>query len=355
LEDTLRTTIFVIVLVFTITPALAQKKKSKAPATATEANQAAQPTPAAAPAGQQDDEENKGPWKALTYRLVGPYRGGRVLAVSGVVGQDGTYYFGGVAGGVWKTTDGSLNWTPIFDKQKDASPSIGSLAVSESDPNVIYVGTGEACIRGNIVGGNGMYKSIDAGKTWKFIGLADTHAIGRVIVNPKNPDVAFVAALGHPFGENEERGVFRTRDGGKTWEKVLYKDAKTGAIDITFDPSNAHILFAALWQARRTPWSMDSGGPSSGLYRSADGGTTWKEVKGHGFPEGLSGALALPSPARIPIAFGRWSKMKKAASIARTMAAKRGNCSPTIIASASAPGITRTFLPTRNPRTPSTF
>jgi photosystem II stability/assembly factor-like uncharacterized protein len=293
LEDTLRTTIFVIVLVFTITPALAQKKKSKAPATATEANQAAQPTPAAAPAGQQDDEENKGPWKALTYRLVGPYRGGRVLAVSGVVGQDGTYYFGGVAGGVWKTTDGGLNWTPIFDKQKDASPSIGSLAVSESDPNVIYVGTGEACIRGNIVGGNGMYKSIDAGKTWKFIGLADTHAIGRVIVNPKNPDVAFVAALGHPFGENEERGVFRTRDGGKTWEKVLYKDAKTGAIDITFDPSNAHILFAALWQARRAPWSMDSGGPSSGLYRSADGGTTWKEVKGHGFPEGIIGRIGV--------------------------------------------------------------
>jgi len=182
-----------------------------------------------------------------------------------------------------------LNWKPLFDKQKDASPSIGALAVSESDPNVIYVGTGEACIRGNIVGGNGVYKSIDAGKTWKFVGLPDTHAIGRLIVNPKNPDIAFVAALGHPFGDNEERGVFRTRDGGKTWEKVLYKDAKTGAIDITFDPSNANILFAALWQARRTPWSMDSGGAGSGLYRSADGGTTWKEIKAHGLPETVLG------------------------------------------------------------------
>ncbi len=172
-----------------------------------------------------------------------------MVAVSGVVGQDNVYYFGAVAGGVWKTTDGGLNWTPLFDKQKGASPAIGAIAVAESDPNVIYVGTGEACIRGNIVGGNGVFKSIDAGKTWNFVGLADTHAIGRLIVNPKNPDIAFVAALGHPFGDNEERGIFRTRDGGKTWEKVLYKDAKTGAIDVTFDPSNPNILFAALWQA----------------------------------------------------------------------------------------------------------
>ncbi len=178
----------------------------------------------------------------MQYRLVGPFRGGRVEAVSGVVGQNDLYYFGAVAGGVWKTTDGGLNWKPIFDKVKDASPSIGALAVAESDPNVIYVGTGEACIRGNIVGGNGVYKSIDAGATWKFVGLADTHAIGSVIVNPKNPDIAFVAALGHPFGENQERGIFRTHDGGKTWEKVLYKDAKTGGIDVVFDPSNANIL-----------------------------------------------------------------------------------------------------------------
>jgi photosystem II stability/assembly factor-like uncharacterized protein len=242
---------------------------------------------------KEDDAESKGPWKALEYRLVGPFRGGRVVAVAGVVGQNETYYFGAVAGGVWKTTDGGLNWKPLFDKQKGASPAIGAIAVAESDPNVIYVGTGEACIRGNIVGGNGVYKSIDAGKTWKFVGLGDTHAIGRLAVDPKNPDVAFVAALGHPFADNEERGIFRTRDGGKTWEKVLYKDAKSGGIDVTFDPSNSNVLFAALWQARRTPWSLDSGGQGSGLYRSSDGGTTWKELKAHGLPEGIWGRVGV--------------------------------------------------------------
>jgi photosystem II stability/assembly factor-like uncharacterized protein len=260
---------------------------------------------AATAAGGADKDENEaqGPWRGMQYRLVGPYRGGRVVAVSGVVGQDDVYYFGAVAGGVWKTTDGGLNWRPMFDKTKDASPAIGAIAVSESDPNVIYVGTGEACVRGNIVGGNGVYKSIDAGKTWKAVGLSDTHAIGRLIVHPKNPDVAFVAALGHPFADNEERGIFRTRDGGKTWEKVLYQNAKSGGIDITFDPSNANILFATLWQTRRTPWSLDSGGPGSGLYRSIDGGTTWKELRGHGLPEGTLGRIGVTvsgaSPNRV--------------------------------------------------------
>jgi photosystem II stability/assembly factor-like uncharacterized protein len=288
----LRCITLVLLAAFLAIPALAQKKKSaKPPETQPVASQPA--AAASTPLTPQSDEEEKGPWKALTYRLVGPYRGGRVLAVAGVVGQENTYYFGAVAGGVWKTTDGGINWHPLFDKVKNASPSIGAIAVAESDPNVIYVGTGEACIRGNIVGGNGVYKSIDAGKTWNFAGLADTHAIGRLIVHPKNPDIAFVAALGHPFADNEERGVFRTRDGGKTWEKVLYKDAKTGAIDITFDPSNANILFASLWQARRTPWSLDSGGPGSGLYRSADGGTTWKQIKEHGLPEGVLGRIGV--------------------------------------------------------------
>jgi photosystem II stability/assembly factor-like uncharacterized protein len=294
-EETLRTIALSALLSLLVTPAFAQKQKPKksAESGADKKQENSQPAPAASATAQKDDDEDKGPWKGLNYRLIGPFRGGRVLAVSGVVGQDNTYYFGGVAGGVWKTTDGGLNWKPLFDKQKDASPSIGAIAVSESDPNVIYVGTGEACIRGNIVGGNGVYKSIDAGKTWKSVGLGDTRAIGRLIVNPKNPDIAFVAALGHPFGDNEERGVFRTRDGGKTWEKVLYKDAKTGAIDITFDPSNSNILFAALWQARRTPWGMDSGGPGSGLYRSADGGTTWKEIKAHGLPETVLGRIGV--------------------------------------------------------------
>ncbi|MGB6477629.1 MAG: hypothetical protein WA872_07375 [Candidatus Sulfotelmatobacter sp.] len=275
-----------------IAPVFGQKHPPKQDGDSAQ-KQVAQQSATQAATAREDEGEDKNPWKGLQYRLVGPFRGGRVVAVAGVVGQDNVYYFGATAGGVWKTTDGGLNWKPIFDKTKDASPAIGAIAVSESDPNVIYVGTGEACIRGNIVGGNGVYKSIDAGKTWKFAGLADTHAIGRLAVNPKNPDIAFVAALGHPFADNEERGIFRTQDGGKTWQKVLYKDAKSGGIDVVFDPSNSNILFAALWQARRTPWSLDSGGPGSSLYRSIDGGTTWKELKGHGLPEGILGRIGV--------------------------------------------------------------
>jgi photosystem II stability/assembly factor-like uncharacterized protein len=291
----LRMTTLAFVVAFLLTVAFAQKHPSKqTPDSSQNQAQQKQAETAGKPAGEDtQDGEDKNPWKGLQYRLVGPFRGGRVVAVAGVVGQDNVYYFGATAGGVWKTTDGGLNWKPIFDKTKDASAAIGAIAVSESDPNVIYAGTGEACIRGNIVGGNGVYKSIDAGKTWKFVGLADTHAIGRLAVNPKNPDIAFVAALGHPFADNEERGIFRTQDGGKSWQKVLYKDAKSGGIDVVFDPSNPNILFAALWQARRTPWSLDSGGPGSGLYRSIDGGTTWKELKGHGLPEGVLGRIGV--------------------------------------------------------------
>jgi photosystem II stability/assembly factor-like uncharacterized protein len=238
--------------------------------------------------------------KGMKWRLVGPFRGGRVLAVAGIPGDANTYYFGSVAGGVWKSTDGGLQWTPIFDKEPVSS--IGSVAVASSDPNVIYVGTGEACIRGNISFGDGMYKSTDAGKTWTHIGLDDTRHIGRVIVDPRNPDIVFVAALGHAYGPNEERGVFRSTDGGKHWDKVLYKDEKTGAIDITFDPDNSHILYAGLWQAMRTPWSLDSGGPGSGLYKSTDGGSTWKELKGHGLPDGVLGRIgvaAAPGGERV--------------------------------------------------------
>ena len=297
----MRTTTLIVLVAFLATASMGQTQQSSQPLEpgakksrrARQGKQAETSGTAAAATAQQAESEAKGPWKALQYRLVGPFRGGRVVAVSGVVGEPNTYYFGGVAGGVWKTTDGGLNWTPLTDKTKDMSPSIGALAVSESDPNMIYAGTGEACIRGNIVGGNGVYKSEDAGKTWRSIGLADTHTIGRIIVDPRNPDRVFVAALGHPFAENEERGIFRSLDGGKTWQKVLYKDANTGGIDVAFAPSSPNVLFAALWQVRRTPWSLDSGGPGSGLYRSTDGGSTWKELKGHGLPDGPFGRIGV--------------------------------------------------------------
>src|SRR5205085_4192652 len=227
----------------------------------------------------------------MKYRVIGPFRGGRSLTASGIPGDPTTYYFGATGGGVWKSTDGATSWSPIFDK--DGAPSIGSLAVSQSDPNVIYVGTGEACIRGNISDGNGVWKSVDAGKSWKSVGLRDSQAIGKVIVNPRNPDIVFVAALGHPFGANVERGVFRSLDGGRNWEKVLYKDENTGAIDVAFDPQNANIVFASLWEARRTPWSLSSGGPGSGIYRSNDGGSTWKRLEEHGLPKGPYGRIGV--------------------------------------------------------------
>ncbi len=230
-------------------------------------------------------------FKGMKYRLIGPFRGGRSLTAAGIPGDPTTYYFGSTGGGVWKSTDGAMTWSSVFDKE--GTSSIGSIAVANSNHNVLYVGTGEACIRGNISHGDGVYKSLDGGKTWKNVGLRDSRAIGKVIINPTNPDIVFVAALGHPYGPNPERGIFRTTDGGKTWEKVLYKDENTGGIDVAFDPHNPNILFAALWQARRTSWSMASGGPGSGLYRSNDGGTTWKRLEEHGLPKGPYGKIGV--------------------------------------------------------------
>ena len=181
--------------------------------------------------------------EGLQYRSIGPYRGGRSLTAAGIPGDPNTWYFGSTGGGVWKSTDAALTWKPIFDHEK--SSSIGSLAIAPSDPNTIYVGTGEACIRGNLAQGDGIYKSVDAGKSWKNIGLKDSRAIGKIIVHPTNPDIVFVAALGHPYGPNAERGLFRTTDGGKSWQKVLFVDDKTGAVDVEFDPHNPHILFAS--------------------------------------------------------------------------------------------------------------
>jgi photosystem II stability/assembly factor-like uncharacterized protein len=228
---------------------------------------------------------------AMRWRQVGPFRGGRVLAVTGVPGEPNVFYFGAVSGGVWKSTDTGANWQPLFDQQDIAS--IGAIAVAPSDHNVIYAGSGEACIRGNITYGDGVYKSLDGGKTWKNIGLKDSRHIGAVIVDPRDPNVVFVAALGHAYGPNEERGVFRTTDGGKTWQKVLYKDNKTGAIDVVFDPNNSNTLFASLWEVYRNPWSLNSGGTGSGLYKSTDGGSTWTRLEGHGLPPGMMGRIGV--------------------------------------------------------------
>jgi photosystem II stability/assembly factor-like uncharacterized protein len=236
--------------------------------------------------------------QGMEWRLVGPFRGGRVEAVAGIPGNPYVYYFGAVAGGLWKTVDGGVNWTPIFDKE--SNPSIGAIAIAPSDPNVIYVGTGEPCFRGDITYGNGMYKSVDAGKTWTHIGLEDSRHIGRILIDPQNADIVYVAAIGHAFGPNEERGVFRSTDGGKTWQKVLFKDDKTGAVDIEFAGGNSHILYAAMYQVLRTPWDVISGGPGSGLYKSSDGGSTWQQIKGHGFPDVLLGKIGIATSAADP-------------------------------------------------------
>ena len=275
--------------------AFAQTKPERQSKAAKSAEKTAQSTNTSTDQKSPTEEESTRPedklFKGMKYRLIGPFRGGRSLTAAGIPGDPTTYYFGATGGGVWKSTDGAISWSPVFDKE--GTGSIGSLAVANSDHNIIYVGTGEACIRGNISQGDGVYKSFDAGKTWKHIGLSDSRAIGKVIINPNNPDIVFVAALGHPYGPNTERGIFRTVDGGKTWEKVLYKDENTGGIDVAFDPHNPNILFAALWQARRTSWNLTDGGPGSGLYRSNDGGTTWKRLEEHGLPKGPYGRIGI--------------------------------------------------------------
>jgi len=217
-------------------------------------------------------------YAGLRWRMIGPFRGGRVNGVSGVPDQPNTFYFGSVGGGVWKTTNAGRTWLPILDSQPIAS--IGAVAVAASRPDIVYVGTGEADMRSQISYGNGMYKSTDAGKTWTHIGLDDTRQIGRVIVDPQNPDVVFVAALGHVYGPNPDRGVYRSRDGGATWQKVLFKNNDVGAIDLAFDPTSSQTIYAALWNTRRPPWSIypPSYGPGSGLYKSTDGGANWQQL-----------------------------------------------------------------------------
>jgi photosystem II stability/assembly factor-like uncharacterized protein len=235
----------------------------------------------------------------LSWRLAGPFRGGRALAVTGVPGQPEHFYFGAVDGGVWESENAGRTWTPIFDAQEIAS--IGSIAVAPSNPKILYVGSGEADMRSDIAYGNGMYRSDDGGHTWRHIGLTDTRQIGAIVVDPHDPNVAYVAALGHQYGPNEQRGVFKTTDGGATWTKVLYKDENTGASALALDPSDPKTIYAALWQTRRPPWNVypPSNGPGSGIYRSTDGGATWTQLAS-GLPQkigrvGLAISPALPT------------------------------------------------------------
>ncbi len=239
--------------------------------------------------------------KTLKWRLIGPFRGGRVTAVAGVDSQPQVYYFGATGGGVWKTTNAGMDWQSVSDGQPFGTGSVGAVAASQSDPNIVYVGMGEADIRGNVSHGDGMYKSMDAGKTWKHIGLENTRQISRVRIHPQNPDIVYVAALGHVWGPNPERGIYRTKDGGKTWQQIFSRGPKAGAIDLTFDPTNANILYAGFWEVYRKPWDLESGGPGSGLFKSTDGGDTWSELTHNpGLPKGTIGNVGVTVSAANP-------------------------------------------------------
>ncbi|MGH9938342.1 MAG: WD40/YVTN/BNR-like repeat-containing protein, partial [Blastocatellia bacterium] len=235
---------------------------------------------ASAPPGSLEtnaQQYNRNLYQSLRWRCIGPFRAGRTVGASGVPGQPNVFYIGVNNGGVWKTTDSGRTWQPIFDDQPTGS--IGDLAIAPSDPNVIYVGSGEGLQRPDLSTGDGIYKSTDGGKTWRNMGLRDAQQIGSVIVDPKDPNRVFVAALGHPYGPNEERGVYRTIDGGATWRRVLYKDENTGAIQVAFDPTNSRIVYADLWAGRQGPWENGAWqGPESGLFKSTDGGNTWKKL-----------------------------------------------------------------------------
>lgn len=229
----------------------------------------------------------------MQYRNVGPNRGGRSLAAAGSAARKNEYYFGAVGGGLWKTTDGGNTWNPVTDGQINSS-SVGAVAVSASNPDIVYIGMGESEFRGNIMQGDGVYKSTDAGKTWVHMGLKNSQTISRIRIHPTNPDIVYAAVLGHAFGPNEERGVFKSTDGGKNWKKVLYRSEKAGAEDLIIDPNNPNVLYASIWEVYRTPWMMWGGGGASGLFKSTDGGETWEELtRKPGMPTGLVGKIGV--------------------------------------------------------------
>jgi photosystem II stability/assembly factor-like uncharacterized protein len=245
-------------------------------------------------------EANKDVLGAMRYRYIGPM-GNRVTSVVSVPGQPNLYYVGAASGGIWKTTDGGVHWDPIFDNQPVSS--IGSLAIAPSDPNIVWAGTGEAHIRSHISVGAGIYKSTDAGKTWTLMGLEKTGRIGRIVIDPRNPDIVLAAAMGHSYGPQADRGIFRTADGGKTWDRVLFVDENTGASEIVMDPANPRTLFAGMWPLEIHTWGRESGGPGSGIYKSTDEGLTWKKLTGHGLPARTTGkvamAIATSNPNRV--------------------------------------------------------
>src|SRR6185503_11304322 len=230
---------------------------------------------------------------ALKWRSIGPDRGGRSIAVSGVKGRRAEAYFGAVGGGLWKTMDGGETWAPVTDGQIH-SASVGAVAVSESSPDIVYIGMGETCIRGNIMPGDGVYRSIDAGKTWTNVGFAASENISKIRIHPSNPDIVFVAAFGKHSAPNAERGVYKSTDGGRTWRKTLFRNDSTGAIDIAFARSTPNVIYAALWEAFRIEYTMSSGGAGSGLFKSTDGGDTWTELtRNPGMPSGMIGRIGV--------------------------------------------------------------
>ncbi len=228
-------------------------------------------------------------YAGMRWRSVGPARGGRSIAAAGSAVRPNEYYFGATGGGVWKSTDFGHTWSPTGDQQLKTS-SVGAIAIAPSNPDIVFAGMGESCFRGNIIQGDGVYKTTDAGKSWVHAGLENTQIISKIRIHPTNPDIVIVAALGHAYEPNDERGVYRSKDGGKTWDRVLFRNARSGAVDLAIDPKNPDVLYATFWEVYRTPWSMESGGPGGGMFKSTDGGTTWSELtRNPGLPTGLWG------------------------------------------------------------------
>ena len=315
----------------------------------------------ALPVGQEDLERGiltapvpANLYSGLRWRMLGPFRGGRVAAATGVPGRPNEFYFGAVNGGVWKTTDGGRVWTPIFDAQSTAS--IGAIAVAPSQPNTIYVGSGESTLRDSVGYGNGVYKSVDAGHTWTHLGLDETHHIGKIAIDPKNPNNVFVAAIGKLYAANKERGIFRSRDGGQSWQKVLGDD-NVGAVEVVIDPSNSSVVYAGLWATRRPPWFTyaPTNGPGGGIFKSTDGGSTWTQLT-NGLPKTEIGrigiAIAPANPNRI-YAVVDWGVPKPIqpfelpleapapAAAAPSPPSRRGPACPTTLRCAGAAGTSR--------------